>query len=84
MSFNARNQCQVYNPNVGYILGKQACYHATLLYLIKHISNKAEGTDAFSQFHLYVCSAFLVKWSDRLKDMDFQVSYRSSNPLMIC
>ncbi|KAJ9106873.1 hypothetical protein QFC19_003002 [Naganishia cerealis] len=32
----------------------------------------AEGTDAFSQFHLYVCSAFLVKWSDRLKEMDFQ------------
>ncbi|GHJ87348.1 hypothetical protein NliqN6_3750 [Naganishia liquefaciens] len=32
----------------------------------------AEGTDAFSQFHLYVCSAFLVKWSERLKEMDFQ------------
>lgn len=34
----------------------------------------AEGTDAFSQFHLYVCSAFLVKWSEKLKGMDFQVS----------
>lgn len=32
----------------------------------------AEGTDAFSQFHLYVCSAFLVKWSEKLKAMDFQ------------
>ncbi|KZS98359.1 RabGAP/TBC [Sistotremastrum niveocremeum HHB9708] len=32
----------------------------------------AEGPDAFSQFHLYVCSAFLVKWSDKLKEMDFQ------------
>ncbi|KAJ7593902.1 rab-GTPase-TBC domain-containing protein [Mycena floridula] len=32
----------------------------------------AEGTDAFSQFHLYVCSAFLVKWSDKLRQMDFQ------------
>jgi len=32
----------------------------------------AEGPDAFSQFHLYVCSAFLVKWSDKLRDMDFQ------------
>ncbi|KAL5632160.1 hypothetical protein ACGC1H_000240 [Rhizoctonia solani] len=32
----------------------------------------AEGTDSFSQFHLYVCSAFLVKWSERLKNMDFQ------------
>ncbi|KAF9807571.1 hypothetical protein IEO21_08154 [Rhodonia placenta] len=32
----------------------------------------AEGTDAFSQFHLYVCSAFLVKWSKKLREMDFQ------------
>ncbi|KIP10937.1 hypothetical protein PHLGIDRAFT_115074 [Phlebiopsis gigantea 11061_1 CR5-6] len=32
----------------------------------------AEGTDAFSQFHLYVCSAFLVRWSKKLKEMDFQ------------
>ncbi|OWZ64085.1 hypothetical protein AYX14_02800 [Cryptococcus neoformans] len=32
----------------------------------------AEGTDAFSQFHLYVCSALLVKYSDRLREMDFQ------------
>ncbi|OBT46417.1 hypothetical protein VE00_03276 [Pseudogymnoascus sp. WSF 3629] len=26
----------------------------------------------FSSFHLYVCAAFLVKWSDRLLHMDFQ------------
>ncbi|KAI0315468.1 RabGAP/TBC [Amylostereum chailletii] len=32
----------------------------------------AEGTDAFSQFHLYVCSAFLVRWSEKLRTMDFQ------------
>ncbi|KAM6502076.1 Rab-GTPase-TBC domain containing protein [Amanita muscaria] len=32
----------------------------------------AEGPDAFSQFHLYVCVAFLVKWSDKLRQMDFQ------------
>ncbi|KAG8998022.1 GTPase-activating protein [Tulasnella sp. JGI-2019a] len=32
----------------------------------------SEGTDAFSQFHLYVCSAFLVQWSDQLRKMDFQ------------
>lgn len=37
-------------------------------------SYKAEGPDAFSQFHLYVCSAFLVKWSEKLRQMDFQVS----------
>ncbi|KAI5475633.1 GTPase activating protein [Pseudohyphozyma bogoriensis] len=32
----------------------------------------AEGADAFSEFHLYVCLAFLVKWSDQLRGMDFQ------------
>lgn len=26
----------------------------------------------FSHFHLYVCAAFLVKWSDKLLKMDFQ------------
>lgn len=26
----------------------------------------------FSEFHLYVCVAFLVKWSDKLIKMDFQ------------
>ncbi|KAI9683663.1 MAG: GTPase-activating protein [Trizodia sp. TS-e1964] len=26
----------------------------------------------FSEFHLYVCAAFLVKWSDKLVQMDFQ------------
>lgn len=26
----------------------------------------------FSEFHLYVCAAFLVKWSDKLQHMDFQ------------
>ena len=36
---------------------------------------QAEGTDAFSQFHLYVCSAFLVKWSHKLREMDFQACY---------
>lgn len=28
--------------------------------------------DGFSSFHLYVCAAFLVKWSDELRKMDFQ------------
>ncbi|KAI0270765.1 rab-GTPase-TBC domain-containing protein [Russula aff. rugulosa BPL654] len=32
----------------------------------------AEGPDAFSQFHLYVCSAFLTRWSEKLREMDFQ------------
>lgn len=33
----------------------------------------SEGTEGFSDFHLYVCAAFLVKWSDKLKKMEFQV-----------
>ncbi|KAI9450533.1 RabGAP/TBC [Russula earlei] len=37
------------------------------------VKNTAEGSDAFSQFHLYVCSAFLVRWSDKLRAMDFQM-----------
>ncbi|GAA5913104.1 uncharacterized protein JCM6883_006523 [Sporobolomyces salmoneus] len=32
----------------------------------------AEGGDAFSEFHLYVCLSFLVKWSEQLRTMDFQ------------
>lgn len=31
----------------------------------------------FSDFHLYVCAAFLVKWSDQLVRMDFQACYIS-------
>lgn len=41
---------------------------------------QAEGTDAFSQFHLYVCSAFLVRWSDKLREMDFQVRLLTLTP----
>ena len=29
----------------------------------------------FSEFHLYVCAAFLVKWSEQLLKMDFQVCH---------
>ena len=32
----------------------------------------------FSDFHLYVCAAFLVKWSDQLVKMDFQVCLSTS------
>lgn len=28
--------------------------------------------NGFSEFHVYVCAAFLVKWSDELKNMEFQ------------
>jgi len=33
---------------------------------------QAEGTDGFSDFHLYVCAAFLVKWSETLRKKEFQ------------
>ncbi|KTW30251.1 hypothetical protein T552_00728 [Pneumocystis carinii B80] len=32
----------------------------------------AEGQSGFSDFHVYVCAAFLVKWSPQLLKMDFQ------------
>lgn len=32
----------------------------------------AEGSTGFSEFHLYVCAAFLVKWSAQIQTMDFQ------------
>ncbi|KAH6563777.1 hypothetical protein BASA50_008884 [Batrachochytrium salamandrivorans] len=32
----------------------------------------AEGPDGFSEFHLYVCAAFLVKWSPQLRKFEFQ------------
>ncbi|KAJ8101798.1 rab-GTPase-TBC domain-containing protein [Lipomyces tetrasporus] len=32
----------------------------------------AEGQTGFSEFHLYVCAAFLVKWSAQIQTMDFQ------------
>lgn len=32
----------------------------------------AESGDGFSDFHIYVCAAFLIRWSEQLKDMDFQ------------
>ncbi|KZT56163.1 RabGAP/TBC [Calocera cornea HHB12733] len=31
-----------------------------------------EGSQAFSQFHLFVCTAFLLTWSQQLLEMDFQ------------
>ena len=33
---------------------------------------KQSEEQGFSKFHLYVCAAFLVKWSEQLLKMDFQ------------
>lgn len=32
----------------------------------------SEGATGFSEFHVYVCAAFLVKWSFQIMEMDFQ------------
>lgn len=37
------------------------------------IADYSQAEDhGFSDFHLYVCAAFLAKWSDKLLKMDFQ------------
>ena len=36
----------------------------------------------FSEFHLYVCAAFLVKWSEQLVKMDFQVCINPISSLL--
>ena len=43
-------------------------HHSTAM-----LTNSKQSEDGgFSDFHLYVCAAFLVKWSDQLTKMDFQ------------
>ena len=61
------------DTNVGHVPGE--CHNLSIHFHIL-TGPQAEGTDAFSQFHLYVCSALLVKFSDRLREMDFQVGIR--------
>jgi TBC1 domain family member 2 len=48
-------------------------------YMVRSCSDTWSNTNVqqaeengFSQFHLYVCAAFLVKWSDQLVRMNFQ------------
>ena len=33
---------------------------------------QSEGSDAFANYHTYVCLAFLLRWSEKLRFMDFQ------------
>jgi hypothetical protein len=51
------------------------CFSHLAFVLQRSPSPQSEGAEAFSQFHLYVCSAFLVRWSDKLRTMDFQVGH---------
>jgi hypothetical protein len=74
---DARDITKEYNQNVGLISCKRGSVLRIFLGNIrqtdKHLfSTKAEGSEGFSEFHLYVCAAFLVKWSNELKKMDFQ------------
>jgi TBC1 domain family member 2 len=32
----------------------------------------SDGADGFKTFHLYVCAAFLFKWHEELRNLDFQ------------
>ena len=41
---------------------------------------KGEGSNSFSEFHLYVCCAFLKQWKNKLMEMDFQVRLRLPVP----
>jgi len=67
LSLDARDICAEYNTHVGHIFGMLEL--ATVRYSAK--SSQAEE-DGFSSFHLYVCAAFLVKWTEQLRKMDFQ------------
>jgi len=76
LSADAGNQRPKYHQNVGHLPGEcRALYAAFHIPYVNRLS-EAEGPDAFSQFHLYVCSAFLVRWSDKLRQMDFQVLFQ--------
>lgn len=90
LSTNEGNFRQVHNKNVGHVFGESALlsflfsrvHRLTPAFTLQIQQDRAEiqaeGADAFSQFHLYVCSALLVKYSERLREMDFQVRYHSS------
>ena len=54
---------------MGYVYG-EFYQGLKLIHLTKTMSQAEEN--GFSEFHLYVCAAFLVKWSDKLVKMDFQ------------
>lgn len=46
---------------------------ATLAPMYAQLTSTLQAEEqGFSEFHLYVCAAFLVKWSDKLVKMDFQ------------
>lgn len=49
-------------------------FNSLLVYIQEDDINIPQAEEqGFSRFHLYVCAAFLVKWTDQLVKMDFQV-----------
>lgn len=87
LSFDEGDFGQMYYQDVGHISGQSwfliiPCdVTVSEIGLDVNADIQAEGTDAFSQFHLYVCSALLVKYSERLREMDFQVSFTTLSPM---
>lgn len=73
LSSDAGDQREEHHTDVGYLPRMCLCIDCLQLSEDLTCGIQAEGPDAFSQFHLYVCSAFLVKWSEKLRQMDFQV-----------
>lgn len=83
LSLDERIIRQEYSSNVGYLPRTSLSPSLSpFLFFVRDIewwrvlgrASQAEGGDAFSEFHLYVCLSFLVKWSEQLRTMDFQVS----------
>jgi hypothetical protein len=71
---NEGDQYKEYDQDVGHILCKShnlpyTCTSPAIADWVSHSQSEEQG---FSQFHLYVCAAFLVKWSDQLVKMNFQ------------
>lgn len=54
-----------------YLVSHPSTHSIPSPYPITDPSSQAEE-NGFSAFHLYVCAAFLVKWSEKLQRMDFQ------------
>lgn len=76
---HARDERHQYHSHVGHVPRERVCSREKTSRIADLLDvEQAEGGDAFSEFHLYVCLAFLVKWSDQLREMDFQVSRCSS------
>lgn len=69
---DAGDECPEHHTNVGHLHGmfESPSGAHSIGIILTHCQAEEQG---FSRFHVYVCAAFLVKWSDQLIKMDFQV-----------